>query len=153
MSDEQNSTAAAQQRRGSWQRTPVANLLRWRSSGTYFAQVRVRGKLSRESLKTDVFTAAKLRLSDFVREKRAEYGAEARVEAGKMTFGEALAVYVQRLEGNPDLKEGAKIDRRKCIAALLKSWPELETSNVGRISKDACLGWAEKFVTSYSASV
>jgi integrase len=70
-----------------------------------------------------------------------------------MTFGEALAVYRQRLEGNPDLKEGAKVYRRKCIVALLKSWPELETSNVARISKDACLGWAEKFATAYSASV
>lgn len=128
-------------------------MLRWKSSGTYFAQVRVGGKLFRESLKTDVFTVAKLRLADFIREKRSECGADLRADAGRMTFGEALAVYRLRLDGDPDLKEGAKIYRRKCIAALLKSWPELEASNVGRISKDACLAWADRFAKAYSATV
>jgi len=104
-------------------------------------------------LKTDAFTVAKLRLADFIKEKRADCGAEVRVDAGRMTFSEALTVYRQRLDGDPDLTEGAKVYRRKCIAALLKSWPELEASNVGRISKDACLAWADRFAKAYSATV
>ena len=104
-------------------------------------------------MKTDVFTVAKLRLADFIKEKRADCGAEVRVDAGRMTFSEALTVYRQRLDGDPDLTEGAKVYRRKCIAALLKSWPELEASNVGRISKDACLAWADRFAKAYSATV
>jgi integrase len=113
----------------------------------------VGGKLFRESLKTEVFSVAKLRLADFIKEKRSEFGVEVRVDAGKMTFGNALDIYRQRLDGDPDLKEGAKIYRRKCIVALLKSWPDLEASSVGKISKDACLAWADKFAKAYSATV
>ena len=41
-----------------WQKTPVANLVRYNPLGLYFARVRVRGKLIRLSLKTDVFSVA-----------------------------------------------------------------------------------------------
>ena len=47
-----------------WQKTSYANLIRYVPSGTYFARVRVAGKLIRRSLKTDVLTVAKLRLAD-----------------------------------------------------------------------------------------
>lgn len=148
-----HASPSAKEQNSPWQKTPVANLLRWKASGTYFAQVRVGGKLFRSSLKTGVFTVAKLRLADFIKEKRSECGTEGRVDAGRMTFAEAISLYRQRLEADPDLKEGAKLYRRKCIAALLKSWPDLESCNVGRITKDACLVWAQKFAKAYSASV
>jgi hypothetical protein len=35
-----------------WQKTPYANLIRYEPSGTYFARLRVSGKLIRRSLKT-----------------------------------------------------------------------------------------------------
>src|ERR1700733_8330805 len=35
-----------------WQKTPYANLVRYKSSGIYFARFRVRGKLIRRGLKT-----------------------------------------------------------------------------------------------------
>ncbi|HPV09358.1 MAG: hypothetical protein BWX48_00310 [Verrucomicrobia bacterium ADurb.Bin006] len=62
MSGDRQSAGPTKQQPGPWQRTPV---LRWKSSGTYFAQVRVGGKLFREGLKTGVFTVAKLGLADF----------------------------------------------------------------------------------------
>ena len=36
-----------------WVKTPVANLVRYKPSGIYFARLRIRGKLFRHSLKTN----------------------------------------------------------------------------------------------------
>ena len=34
-----------------------------------------------------------------------------------------------------------------------ESWPGLESKAVGKVSKDDCLSWAQKFAADYSASV
>lgn len=134
-------------------KTPVANLIRYVSSGTYFARVRIKGKLFRQTLKTDVMSVAKLRLSDFTKEKQEEIGDTAAVLSGKMTIGEAIATFRQRLTGQQNIKEGAKVYRRKCIEALLKAWPGLESKPVGKVGKEECLAWAKKYAATYSASV
>jgi hypothetical protein len=41
------------------------------SSGIYYARIKVNGKLIRQSLKTNVFTTAKTKLLDFLKEQRA----------------------------------------------------------------------------------
>ena len=46
------------------QKTQFSNLIRYTPSGTYFARLRVNGKLIRKTLKTDVLSVAKLRLAD-----------------------------------------------------------------------------------------
>jgi hypothetical protein len=54
-----------------WQKTPYANLVRYKSSGIYFARFRVRGKLIRRPLKTtSQISVAKLRLSDLEKQER-----------------------------------------------------------------------------------
>ena len=58
------------------------------------------------------------------------------MRSGKMTMGDAANVFRQRLDGQQNIKEGAKVYRRKCVDALLKSWPELEEKPVGKVSKD-----------------
>jgi hypothetical protein len=47
-----------------WTKAPVANLVRYEPSGIYFARAKVRGKLVRKSLDTNVLSVAKLRLAD-----------------------------------------------------------------------------------------
>jgi hypothetical protein len=47
-----------------WQPTQYSNLTRYVPSGTFFARMRVAGKLIRQSLKADVLTIAKLRLAN-----------------------------------------------------------------------------------------
>lgn len=95
-----------------WVKTPVANLVRYKTSGIYFARVRLRGKLFRQSLKTTVISVAKLRLADFIKERQTEIGGEPIVDSRRMTFGEAVAVFQQRLDGQQNIKEGAKVYRR-----------------------------------------
>ena len=101
-----------------WVRTSVSNLVRYKPSGTYFARVRIRGKLFLRSMKTDVMGVARLRLSDFIKEKQEEMGDDSAARSGKMTVGDALIIFRQRLDGQQDIKAGAKVYRRKCIEAL-----------------------------------
>jgi hypothetical protein len=42
-------TAAKAESQSDWVKTPVAHLLRYKPSGIYFARVRIRGKLFRQS--------------------------------------------------------------------------------------------------------
>jgi integrase len=128
-----------------WQKTPVANLVRHVQSGNYYARIRVRGKLIWKSLKTDRISVAKLRLSDFHKEERQLAAAHTAVARGKMTFGDALQTYRERLKGDQSLKDRSKTYREERIAALLKSWPELNQTDVAQVSKAGCLAWAGRF--------
>jgi hypothetical protein len=122
-------------------------------SGTYLARVRVGGKLILKALRTDKVSVAQLRLNDLVKEERGKLEAHIEATKGRMTFGEALSLYRTQLEGNPALKPTSELYRRKCIEALLKSWPDLEKLDVRRISERDCLCRASRFAQSYSPSV
>ena len=128
-----------------WQKTPVANLVRHIQSGNYYARIRVRGKLIWKSLKTDRISVAKLRLGDFHKEERQRAEAQTAVARGKMTFADALQTYRERLSGDQSLKERSKTYRQERIAALLKSWPDLNQMDVAQISKTDGLAWAARF--------
>lgn len=136
-----------------WVKTPVANLIRYVPSGVYFARVRVGGKLIHKSLRTDKISVAQLRLNDLTKEERENLEARAEAARGRMAFSEALSLYRTQLEANPALKPNSKLYRRKCIDALLKSWPGIEELDVKRISERDCLSWAARFAKVYSPSV
>lgn len=125
-----------------WQTTPVANLVRYEPSGAYYARLRVAGKLVWKKLDTDVFSVAKQRLPDFVKEQRQGVEREREMTSGKMTFGDALAIYKDRLADNPKLKPGAKLYREKCIDTILATWPGIQETDIRKIRKDDCLKWA-----------
>lgn len=135
-----------------WQKTSYANLVRFKSSGTYFSRIRIRGKLIRRTLKTKVLTTAKMRLGDLEKEERQRAESQTAVAGGKMTFGDALAVYRKRLQGDVSLKPRSKEYREERIAALLKSWPNLENTDVRKISKAVCLNWAADYQTKVSST-
>ena len=128
-----------------WQKTPYANLIRYKSSGKYFARLRVRGKLIRRGLKTTSLPVAKLRLSDLEKGERQKAQHQTAVADGNMTFGAALAIYRQRLNANAALKPRSQVYREERIAALVKSWIELEKKDVRKISKHECLTWAARY--------
>ena len=85
MKERQAEPKAAKPRKD-WQKTPFANLIRYVPSGTYYARLRVKRKLVRKTLKTDVLSVAKLRLGDFekLEHQRAEPGDAA--ARGKITL-------------------------------------------------------------------
>src|SRR5262245_55928387 len=71
-----------------WIKTPVANLIKYKPSGVFFARVRLRNRLYRSSLKTTVMSVAKLKLADFVKERQA-LSPDGEI-LGKMTMGDAI---------------------------------------------------------------
>jgi len=135
-----------------WQKTSYANLIRYVPSGGYYARLRVNGKLIWRSLKTDVLTVAKLRLSDFEKQERRRDAAEDAVGAGRMTVEDAIRIHQERLAGNRSLKPRTRTYHAERIAALLKSWPGLEKKEIRSLAKADCLNWAAKFGVDRSAT-
>jgi integrase len=136
-----NSSENKEQR---WLKTPVANLVRHVQSGNYYARIRVRGKLIWKSLKTDRISVAKLRLSDFHKEERQRASSQAAILRGKMTFGEALAAYQEKLRNDPNIKPKTKEYYDFRIKALLKTWPDLKDKDVSKVSRAECEAWSLK---------
>ena len=130
---------------GHWLKTPFANLVRYVPSGIYFSRIRVRGKLIRRSLKTNKQAVAKLRLGDLEKVERQRTELQGAIASGNMTFGDALAVFCNRLANDNSLKPRSKEYRQERVAALLKSWTGLEKTEVRKISKHDCLAWAATF--------
>jgi hypothetical protein len=124
-----------------WQKTPVVNLVRHVQSENYYARIRVRGKLIWKSLKTNRISAAKLRLGIFTRRKQ-RAATQAAVARGKMTFGDALEAYRQKLQNDPNIKPKAKEYYEFRIYALLESWPPLKNKDVSKISSSECGSWS-----------
>ena len=78
-----------------WQKTQFANLIRYAPSGTYYARVRVKGKLIKRSLETTSITVAKMKLGDMVKEEREKAERLGGRATEKLTFGDVLALYRQ----------------------------------------------------------
>jgi integrase len=136
-----------------WQKTNFSNLIRYTPSGMYFCRIRVRGQLIRKSLKTDVLSVAKLRLTDEEKKHRQAAQRQLAIQRGRgqMTFGDALVIYRARLQANPDLKSKTKAYYEQRISSLLKTWPNLKRLNVRDLSKQDCLGWAAGYSGSPTA--
>ncbi|MGO8930513.1 MAG: tyrosine-type recombinase/integrase [Limisphaerales bacterium] len=128
-----------------WQKTQFSNLIRYTPSGTYFARLRVNGKLIRKTLKTDVLSVAKLRLADFAKVERQGAESGTNVSRGKLTFGEALDLYRQRINGAVTLKQRSKDYYAERTTALRNSWPDLEKTDIRKITKADCMNWAASF--------
>jgi integrase len=153
MKKQQTSKEDAAGKNRLWQKTSYANLIRYVASGMYFCRVRVRGKLIRKSLKTDVLSVAKLRLSDKEKDFRQKAQHQEAIQRGRgqMTFNEALEIYRTRLNAEPDLKSKSKDYYEQRIDSLLRTWPGLKETNVRDISKQNCLDWAAKYKGSATA--
>jgi len=91
-----------------WESTSIQNLLRYRRSGMYFARFQVGGRRIRQSLETAVFSVAKQRLPEKIREYRSRYESFQAFAVGKMTVGDAVEVYLQKVRSDVSLKPRSK---------------------------------------------
>ena len=136
-----------------WTKAPVANLVRYEPSGIYFARAKVRGKLVRKSLDTNILSVAKLRLADVLdAEHRAVAPSQTKI-VGKMTFGDALAIFRERQKHATDVKDSTKRYNERAAIDLLKTWAGLEQMDVKRITKFDCLEWRSRFGKMYASTV
>jgi len=135
-----------------WQNTPYTNLVRYKPSQVYFARFRVKGKLIRRSLKTSSLSVATLSLSEYEKTEQQKAQSIDAVASGKMTFGDALAVFQSRMQSSPTLKPRTKEYCAYRVSALLKSWPGLKEKDVSRISNSECHEWSVKNASKNSSS-
>jgi integrase len=152
MNMKQTTPAKASDAELDWQKTSYSNLIRYVPSGTYFARIRVKGKLIRRSLKTKTLSVAKLRLADLEKDERKKVVSSASLIQGKMTFGDVLADYKLQRENDPNLKAGTVEYDDYRIKALLESWPDLKGMDVSKISASDCKSWSEQNAKKVSSS-
>lgn len=130
-----------------WRSFPkVPNLLQYASTGLYYARVQVNGKNIRTSLKTKVWSTAKLRLRDFL---NAQIRAPRNVES--VAFTQAVETFKAELKNETSLKESSKQFRLWCIATLRNHWPELWQRNIDTITPEDCKAWAARVHPQVSA--
>ena len=124
---------------GKWRSFPkVPNLLQYTSSGTYFARAKTHGKIIRQSLETDIWTNAKLKLVDFLK-KQQEHQAEG---TPFPVFSEAAEQFKQDVANDASLKERSKHYRTICIRKIELTWPELWQKRLNEITTEECKKWA-----------
>lgn len=123
---------------GKWRSFPkVPNLLQYVSNGHYYGRIKVGGKIIRESLKTSVWTTAKLRLAEFLKTQQ-----EAKAVVVPPTFNEAVELFKRELENDNTIKPRSKEYRLTCLKKIETSWPELWTLRLDNITPAACKEWA-----------
>ena len=136
-----------------WERTTVQNLIRYRPAGTYFARFKINGKRVWKSLDTTVFSVAKQRLPETIRERRAKLESATAVTVGKMTVGDAARVYLEKVHASVSLKPRSKDYRDGLIDFIKRSWPALFATDVRKVSERDCQEWLVRFQKQYAPSV
>ena len=130
---------------GKWKSFPrVPHLLQYVPSGIFFGRIKLDGKIVRESLKTDTFTTAKLRLGDFIKKQRKN---ATRPVTG--TVSEARTHYERDVDADHTLKETSKLYRKNTIKALLRTWPELDALAPAKVTESDCRAWAGRFAAKF----
>jgi integrase len=124
---------------GKWRYFPKVPCLRqYVPTGPYFARIKFGGKSIRKTLETNVFSVAKLRLPDTLKELR-----KPPVATG--TFAQARALYETELANDHTLSVGTQKYRRDCLKVLAKTWPGLAELDISKISVKGCRDWASRF--------
>lgn len=136
-----------------WETTSVQNLIRYGPSGTYFARFKIGRKLIRKSLETTVFSVAKQRLPDKIREFRARHESVKAFANGKMTVGDAAHAYEAKVDASASLKPRSKDYYKLVLGFVERSWPTLFETDVRKVSERDCEQWLAGFQKAYAPSV
>jgi len=149
--------------KGRWGTTKYTNLVRNRSSGTYFARFRCQGKLVWKSLETDKITVARLRLPDELAKARKKAHADSRLRTGnKVRFDDLLAAYRQRgwrparaktPKDKQALKPASQSYYEQLAGRLYRLWPDLPETEVGALSEATLNAKFDRFRSAMAASV
>lgn len=120
------------------------HLIQHTPTGTFYCRLKLNGKTIRASLDTDVLTTARARLPLKLAELR-----EPKAKLG--TFGHYAEIFKTRTENDTSLSPEGKKYRLRSLDRLLKSWPELSTMAVDKITEDDIENWWNDFSTKYHA--
>jgi integrase len=90
-----------------------------------------------------VFTTAKLRLPDKLKEMR-------KPKAVVGTFADGRLQFERQTQTDHTLAELSKVYRLRCVASILKSWPELDALKVDKIQEQDVRDWAARYAELYA---
>ena len=163
---------------GKWRSFPkVPNLLQYVVAGTYYARCKVNGKPVRASLETDVFTTAKVRLPDKLKELRKPKAHVGTFADGRIKYEtETSNGYTSRKNRLVKLAPLSVAYRLRCLECLRRSlvecifhpgraWKELgeearldafaklDAMNAWDFTKEHCEAWQARYSNQYSPSV
>ena len=128
-----------------WERTQVQGLLRNGSSGIYYGRWKLGGKQKWKSLKTSVFSVAKLRLVDEAATVERLRGAGRAVTDGAPTVGELIYLYKEQTQLRTDIKSSSKASRMTALGKITKTWPGLARMKPAQVSGAKVAEWARRF--------
>jgi integrase len=134
-----------------WAKTRLANLVRHRS-GRYYARAYAGGKEVWKSLKTSHFSVAEAKLAEFLKQHRETRAITRDETSAKMTFKAAAKLHVARLEEKGKIKPRTMVYWKEVLAALRKSWPELDETELRKITETRCRQWAASYRKTASPS-
>src|SRR5258708_11676362 len=117
-----------------WKTTRLQNLLQHKSR-RYYARAFAGGKEVWKALKTSHFSVAEARLAEFLKEHRQRINNGNGEVSAKMTFADAAAIHLSNLSDNLRIKLRTRHYWRQRLAALIKSWPGLNETEVRKITQ------------------
>jgi integrase len=132
-------------------KTPVQHLYRREPLGVYYARLYVGGRNKWFSLKTKVFSVAKLELLNVLKAHYSLKDALALTKTGKVTIEGLATIYLQGVTLNGAIKTVTKDYRVKMVRYLFRSWPELPKRTPGRVTETECMEWAAQYQAKCSA--
>lgn len=163
---------------GKWRSFPkVPNLLQYVTAGTYYARCKVNGKPIRVSLETDVFSVAKVRLPDKLKELRKPKAQVGTFADGRTKYEtETSNGYTSRKNRLVKLAPLSIAYRLRCLECLRRSlveclfhptmaWKDLSASartealkkldamTVSQFTKGHCDAWQARYSNNYAPSV
>jgi integrase len=136
-----------------FQPTAVQHLYRREPIGVYYARLYAGGRNKWISLKTKVYSVAKVELAKRLQSHYAIADAQRATARGKATFGDLAAIYLQAVELDGSIKATTKEYRGKTIKYLFKSWPALKDKGPHRISEIECRHWAAEYRGKFSETL
>jgi integrase len=142
-----------QKRESLWEATAVQNLFRYRPSGTYFVRFKVGRRPIRQSLETTIFSVAKQRLPDKIREHRATHESGHAFASGRMKVADSVQIFLSKTETNASIKPRTKAYYRALMEFVQRSWPTLYETDIRKVSERDCEEWLANYQKHYAPTV
>jgi integrase len=136
-----------------WEATAVQNLFRYRPSGTYFARFKAGRRRIRQSLETTIFSVAKQRLPDKIREHRAIHESGHAFASGRMKVADSAQIFLSKTETNASIKPRTKAYYRALMEFVQRSWPTLCETDIRKVSERDCEEWLANYQKHYAPTV
>ena len=106
-----------------------------------------------KGLETTVFSVAKQRLPDTIREHRAKGESAKAFANGKMTVNDAATVLLDKIKANVSLKPRSKYYRELILGFIRRSWPAVFETDVRKVSERDCQDWLVRYQRQYAPTV